>query len=267
MLSKTKQLEWGKRIPAILVGVDPSLLPGTSSTDRSDILHNLVDLMKYLMAHGVLFLTFNFCLKSVLKPNKSLYISKNFLGKRSCPSLRLPAIRNSSEKRQPARNLRDETCTSRSIEETQLECTHHGCKPVYKEEDLTTSNGDCDNWVCLENASDIVRSRLKAYHDKLSHQETLASDSGAGSFYKDFAGYLNHVWMQKDLAKKYYGKALARESSNAELLIEYAEFVWKRLDSITMAAEVLEEALLLPDFAENVQVWGMYSYILWHRED
>ncbi|GLJ30316.1 hypothetical protein SUGI_0599740 [Cryptomeria japonica] len=216
-----------------------------------------------------LFFSFNFSLKLSVtyKPNNSLHVSKSSLVKRSCPALRLPAIRNSSERQKPAINLSYQISTYRAMEEGQLECNYHGCKPVFHEEDLPTPNGDYDNWVFLENGSDVLRSRIQAYYDELSHQETLASKSGAGNFYKDFAGYLNHVWMQKDLAKKYYDKALARESSNAELLIEYAEFVWKRLDNITMAAEVLEEALLLPELADNVQVWGMYSYILWHTED
>ncbi|KAH9300924.1 hypothetical protein KI387_012507, partial [Taxus chinensis] len=201
------------------------------------------------MAHGSLLFSFSFCLESVIQSSNAL--SRKLLCKRTSPPLKLPARKLSCRCLASAYD-QGETQTLFKAPAGLVECTDRGCKPVFHEDDLTTLVSDNDDWVCLENAGDIVRSRIKAYHEKLSQEDNLES----GNFYKDFAGYLNHVWMQKELANKYYEEALKKERSNAELVTEYAEFVWKRLKNREMADQVLEEAVELQECADNVRVWG-----------
>ncbi|GLJ30315.1 hypothetical protein SUGI_0599730 [Cryptomeria japonica] len=189
---------------------------------------------------------------------------RNKSSRRFYRPLKVPVIMSSSEGQPREQPYERELKLFRSSSGI-VECSHLGCKPVFDENDFETLNDDFDNWVCVENVTDVVRSRIKAYHDKLRDQESLDSASKAKSFYKDFAIYLNKVWMQKELACKYYEKALAREASSAELLVEYAEFVWKSLRNTTMAEELLEEALDLQN--DNVGVWGTYASLMWQAEE
>lgn len=203
---------------------------------------------------------FSFCSGSVfLQPNNSW--KKSF-----CSPLKVHVIRSSSEGGLGRNKPIDQPCdrelklfkSSSGI----VECGHLGCRPVFDEDDF---DDDFDNWVCQENVTDVVRSRMKAYHERLRDQESLSSGSRAKNVFKDFALYLDKVWMQKELACKYYEKALAREASSAELLVEYAEFVWKSLRDKTMAEELLEEALDLQK--DNVGAWGTYASLMWQAEE
>ena len=62
-------------------------------------------------------------------------------------------------------------------------------------------------------------------------------------FQGEFARYLYKVWIQKDLAEKYYEQALEMEPCNPQLLGEYAEFVWTLMGDEEKAEKLFNAAL------------------------
>eukprot|EP01018_Ginkgo_biloba_P002222 Gb_19722 [translate_table: standard] len=139
-----------------------------------------------------------------------------------------------------------------------VECNGRGCKPVF-EEDLVL-NGD-ENWVCSENSSEILQSRVKAYHKRCQEEKDLGE---RGHFYRDFAEYLNEVWMQRDLAQKYYEKGLESDPRDPQLLQRYAEFVWGELGNAEKAEEIYAKAV--QEYPEDAEVLGSYASFLWQTD-
>lgn len=216
------------------------------------------------MAHGSLIIPFRSSAGSVLKPMDS--------GKRSAAGFSRPlkspgagTVVNSSEKR--ARRKVKSFKLPRASAEI-VDSGSCGSKSVSKDSKKINGqyNGDCSNWNFSENGNDLLLSRLKAYHNRCE-EEIADRNAGLNNFYKEFARYVDQVWMELALAHKYYDKAFLTERRNAYLLIEYAEFVWKRLKNVEMAIELVEKAVLVHDYGENVEVWGLYALLMWEADD
>eukprot|EP01018_Ginkgo_biloba_P002226 Gb_14542 [translate_table: standard] len=139
-----------------------------------------------------------------------------------------------------------------------VECNGRGCKPV-SEEDLVL-DGD-ENWVCSENSNEILQARVKAYHKRRQEEKDLGK---RGHFYRDFAEYLNEVWMQRNLAQKYYEKGLERDPRDLQLLQRYAEFVWSELGNAEKAEEIYAKAV--QEYPEDAEVLGSYASFLWQTD-
>ena len=83
-------------------------------------------------------------------------------------------------------------------------------------------------------------------------------------FQGDFARYLYKVWIQKDLAKKYYEKSLEMEPCNPQLLGEYAEFVWTLMGDEEKAEKLFNAAL--QENPNDPTIRGSYALFMWQRE-
>ena len=83
-------------------------------------------------------------------------------------------------------------------------------------------------------------------------------------FQGDFAWYLYKVWIQKDLAEKYYEQALEMEPRNPQLLGEYAEFVWTLMGDEEKAEKLFNAAL--QENPNDPTIRGSYALFMWQRE-
>jgi tetratricopeptide (TPR) repeat protein len=121
--------------------------------------------------------------------------------------------------------------------------------------------------------NDDVQGRMKAYRAKCERQ---VLEEGASmnerAFYREFAEYASSVWLQNDLARKYYEKALTQMEMDASctgntggLMAEYAEFLWKALGNGEEANGVFEKAV--KDYPQDVQLLGSYAFFVWELSD
>lgn len=120
--------------------------------------------------------------------------------------------------------------------------------------------------------NDDLQGRMKAYRAKCDCQVLDEGVSTDQAFYREFAEYVSSVWLHKDLARKYYEKALTQIemdgscSSNAgELMAEYAQFQWKALGNDEEANRIFENAVRT--YPEDVLLLGCYASFLWESSD
>lgn len=120
--------------------------------------------------------------------------------------------------------------------------------------------------------NDELHGRMKSYRAKCDRQvldEGVCTDQ---AFFRQFAEYVSSVWLNKDLARKYYQKALtqiemdASCSSNAgEVMAEYAQFQWKAFGNDEEANRIFENAVR--NYPEDVLLLGSYASFLWELSD
>jgi hypothetical protein len=120
--------------------------------------------------------------------------------------------------------------------------------------------------------NDDVQGRMQAYRSKCHRQVLDEGVSMDRAFYREFAEYVSSVWLHKDLARKYYQKALTQMEMNASstskaggLMAEYAEFLWKAFGNGEEANRVFENAVR--EYPEDVQLLGSYASFLWELSE
>ncbi|GLJ23859.1 hypothetical protein SUGI_0453360 [Cryptomeria japonica] len=135
-----------------------------------------------------------------------------------------------------------------------VEYTNLGYRPVLSD-DLSSATLPY-GWLPYEQATRILNARIEKYRGM-----ELDPDR---HFDRDFARYLSKVWMQKDLAEKYYERALAMEPWNPRLLVEYAVFSWVLMGNEEKADELFDAALQKDP--HDPIILGSYAFFLWQRE-
>lgn len=136
-----------------------------------------------------------------------------------------------------------------------VECTGLGCRTQFRDS-VSSAAMLPDGWLPYEHAMEALNARIEFYKGMEMNPQ--------GHFQGDFARYLYKVWMQKDLAKKYYEQGLEMEPHNPQLLAEYAEFVWTLMGDEEKAEKMFNAALR--EDPNDPTILGSYALFMWQRE-
>lgn len=142
-----------------------------------------------------------------------------------------------------------------------VECNSRGCRPII-DDVLVPAWSLPENWLSQADASEVLESRTAVYHTRNQRRDLEVRPEP--HFPKDFAVFLNEVWLENGAAEKYFELAIQADPHDSKLLSEYATFSWKSLKNLDKAEELFKQAL--EQTPDDHDILANYAVFLWQSD-
>nr|PNR36506.1 hypothetical protein PHYPA_022357 [Physcomitrium patens] len=140
-----------------------------------------------------------------------------------------------------------------------VECNSRGCRPIF--DDALEPVAFRDGWLAHDDTPDVLASRTAVFHGSRSGGLDIGRKTHLP---KEFAEFLNEMWMENGSAEKYFEFAVRSNPLDSKLLCEYACFSWKTLNNADKAEELYKQALEVAP--EDADVMASYALFLWQSD-